>query len=79
MESKSYFYAYNYILRKAPDYKKILSKTNIYGLVIERDENDECFQECKVISKGIRDLVKKDVWTAETEAKASKALVEALK
>ncbi|OIT36019.1 PREDICTED: DDB1- and CUL4-associated factor homolog 1-like [Nicotiana attenuata] len=64
---------------RAPDSKKNLSRTNVDGFVMERDENDECFLECKFGSKDITDLVKKAVRAAETEAKAANAPIEAIK
>lgn len=64
---------------RAPDSKKNPSRTNVDGFVMERDENDECFLECKVGSKDITDLVKKAVRAAETEAKAANAPIEAIK
>ncbi|CAN4076502.1 unnamed protein product [Withania somnifera] len=69
----------NQELRRAPDNKKNLSRTNVDGFAIERDENDECFQECKVGSKDITDIVKKAVTAAETEAKTANAPAEAVK
>ncbi|KAH0741223.1 hypothetical protein KY290_034266 [Solanum tuberosum] len=78
-QSRSRNLTRNQELRRAPDNKKNLSRTNVDGFVMERDENDECFRECKVGSKDITDLVKKAVGAAETEAKTANAPAEAVK
>ncbi|KAK9279356.1 hypothetical protein L1049_013035 [Liquidambar formosana] len=46
---------------------------------MEREDNDDCFQDCKVGTKDISDLVKKAVRAAEAEAKAANAPAEAIK
>ncbi|KAK4728076.1 hypothetical protein R3W88_021064 [Solanum pinnatisectum] len=78
-QSRSRNLTWNQELRRAPDNKKNLSRTNVDGFVMERDESDECFRECKVGSKDITDLVKKAVGAAETEAKTANAPAEAVK
>ncbi|KAJ8555323.1 hypothetical protein K7X08_012819 [Anisodus acutangulus] len=78
-QSRSRNLTRNQELRRASDNKKNLSRTNVDGFVMERDENDECFRECKVGSKDITDLVKKAVKAAETEAKTANAPTEAVK
>ncbi|EPS66892.1 hypothetical protein M569_07884, partial [Genlisea aurea] len=45
----------------------------------ERDDDDDCFQECKVGTRDISDLVKKAVRAAEAEARAANASAEAVK
>ncbi|KAJ4880582.1 DDB1- and CUL4-associated factor-like protein 1 [Raphanus sativus] len=46
---------------------------------IEREKNDECFQDCVIGTKNITDLVKSAVGAAETEARAANAPDEAVK
>ncbi|KAK8343200.1 hypothetical protein V6Z12_A08G284800 [Gossypium hirsutum] len=65
--------------RKVLEAKKFVGKTNADNLVVEREDNDECFQGCKVGSKDFSDLVKKAVRAAEAEAMAANAPVEAIK
>lgn len=45
----------------------------------EIEDNDDCFQECRIGSKDISDLVKKAVRAAEAEARAAAAPAEAIK
>lgn len=66
-------------LKRFPDPKKGSGRTGGDSLVIERDDNDDCFQECKVGTKDISDLVKKAVRAAEAEARAANAPAEAVK
>ncbi|KAK6927757.1 hypothetical protein RJ641_006348 [Dillenia turbinata] len=66
-------------LRKMTDVTKLSGKTSADGLAVEREDNDDCFLECKVGSKDISDLVKKAVRAAEAEAKAANAPTEAIK
>ncbi|PPR90867.1 hypothetical protein GOBAR_AA29811 [Gossypium barbadense] len=42
--------------RKVLEAKKFVGKTNADNLVVEREDNDECFQGCKVGSKDFSDL-----------------------
>ncbi|MBA0585031.1 DDB1- and CUL4-associated factor homolog 1 [Gossypium raimondii] len=65
--------------RKVLEAKKFVGKTNADNVVVEREDNDECFQGCKVGSKDFSDLVKKAVRAAEAEAMAASAPVEAIK
>ncbi|KAK3034786.1 hypothetical protein RJ639_034386 [Escallonia herrerae] len=65
--------------RKVSDTKKFLGRIDPDGLSVERDDNDECFQDCKVGLKDISDLVKKAVRAAEAEARAANAPAEAIK
>jgi len=55
------------------------STRNSEGMAMDREDNDECFQECKVGSKDISDLVKSAVRAAEAEARAAAAPMEAVK
>ncbi|KAM7268706.1 hypothetical protein ACFE04_010872 [Oxalis oulophora] len=66
-------------VKRLPDGKKILGKLNSDSLVIEREENDDCFQECLIGSKDISDLVKKAVRAAEAEARSANGPPEAIK
>ncbi|XP_039018423.1 DDB1- and CUL4-associated factor homolog 1-like isoform X1 [Hibiscus syriacus] len=66
-------------VRRVPEAKKGMGKTNADNLVVEREDNDECFQGCRVGSKDFSDLVKKAVRAAEAEAMAANAPVEAIK
>lgn len=78
-QSRSRNLTRNQELRRTPDNKKNLGRTNVDGFAMERDENDECFRECKAGSKDITDIVKKAVRAAETEAKTANAPAEAVK
>ncbi|KAL6533731.1 hypothetical protein OROHE_013564 [Orobanche hederae] len=69
----------NQDLRKVSDGKKGVGRTNTDFFIPERDDNDSCFQECKVGSKDITDLVKRAVRAAEAEAKAANAPVLAIR
>ncbi|KAJ0247438.1 DDB1- and CUL4-associated factor 1 [Hirschfeldia incana] len=46
---------------------------------IEREKNDECFQDCVIGTQNITDLVKRAVGAAEAEARAAHAPDEAVK
>ncbi|XP_059663011.1 DDB1- and CUL4-associated factor homolog 1 [Cornus florida] len=65
--------------KKLPDAKKGLGRISSDGFAMEREDNDECFQECNVGTKDISDLVKKAVRAAEAEAQAANAPAEAIK
>ncbi|CAI9784731.1 unnamed protein product [Fraxinus pennsylvanica] len=62
----------NQDLKKTSD-MKVLDRNHTDALPLERDDNDYCFQDCKVGSKDISDLVKKAITAAEAEAKAANA------
>ncbi|KAJ0031575.1 hypothetical protein Pint_12673 [Pistacia integerrima] len=66
-------------LKKVPDARKYSGKNSSDSLIVERDDGDDCFQGCRVGSKDIFDLVKKAVSSAEAEARAANAPVEAIK
>ncbi|CAA3000192.1 Hypothetical predicted protein [Olea europaea subsp. europaea] len=59
------------------DAKKGLGKNNADPFVLERDDDDDCFKDCKVGSKDIADVFKKAVRAAE--ARAANAPAEAIK
>ncbi|KAF5461496.1 hypothetical protein F2P56_017587 [Juglans regia] len=61
------------------DARKTFGRITSDVLAVERDENDDCFQECRVGSKDISDMVKKAVIAAEAEARAANAPEEAIK
>ncbi|CAI9775647.1 unnamed protein product [Fraxinus pennsylvanica] len=66
-------------LRRTSDAKKGLGRNNADAFVLERDDDDDCFKDCKVGSKDIADVVKKAVRAAEAEARAAYAPAEAIK
>lgn len=66
-------------VKKIPDSRKCLGRSTSDVFFLEREDNDECFQDCTVGSKDISDLVKKAVRAAEAEARAANAPVEAIK
>lgn len=66
-------------VKKVLDAKKYLGRNTSDLYSLERGENDDCFQECKVGNKDISDLVKKAVRAAEAEARAANAPEEAIK
>lgn len=65
-------------VKKIPDSRKCLDR-NTDVLYLEREDNDDCFQDCRVGCKDISDLVKKAVRSAEAEARAANAPAEAIK
>lgn len=66
-------------LVRLPDVKKCSGTIGADSLISERDDNDDCFQDCRIGSKDISDLVKKAVRAAETEARGAAAPLEAIK
>ncbi|KAL8264063.1 hypothetical protein R6Q59_022193 [Mikania micrantha] len=66
-------------LKRMPDMKKSSGRSGADDMILERDDNDDCFQDCKVGSKDISDLVKMAVRSAEAEARSANASVEAIK
>ncbi|XP_027354388.1 DDB1- and CUL4-associated factor homolog 1 isoform X2 [Abrus precatorius] len=64
-------------VRRLADSKKTLVKTT--SEASEREDNDDCFQECRIGSKDITDLVRKAVRAAEAEARSANAPGEAVK
>uniref|UniRef100_A0A2P2IM53 DDB1-and CUL4-associated factor homolog 1 n=1 Tax=Rhizophora mucronata TaxID=61149 RepID=A0A2P2IM53_RHIMU len=65
--------------KKGPDVKKYSGSISLDSLVLERDDDDICFQDCKIGTTDISDLVRKAVRAAEAEARAANAPVEAIK
>ncbi|XP_048436349.1 DDB1- and CUL4-associated factor homolog 1 [Pyrus x bretschneideri] len=61
-------------VKKIPDSRK---SADVFFL--ERADNDDCFQDCRVGCKDISELVKKAVRAAEAEARAANAPAEAIK
>ncbi|XP_056865342.1 DDB1- and CUL4-associated factor homolog 1-like isoform X2 [Raphanus sativus] len=66
-------------VRNAEDVTICLGKMKSGIMVIERGENDECFQGCVIGTKNITDLVKSAIGAAETEARAAHAPDDAAK
>ena len=69
----------NLDVRNAEDGTKWLGKMKSGIMEIEREKNDECFQDCVIGTKNITDIVKRAVGAAETEARAANAPDEAVK
>ncbi|KAE9609201.1 putative transcription factor WD40-like family [Lupinus albus] len=65
--------------RKVPDSKKTHVRVTAETSLLEREDNDDCFQECQIGSKDISDLVRKAVRAAEAEARSANAPEEAVK
>lgn len=65
-------------VKKVSDARKHLGRNTDVSFV-EREDNDDCFQDCRVGTKDISDLVKKAVRAAEAEARAANAPAEAIK
>ncbi|KAL9676092.1 hypothetical protein QQ045_004305 [Rhodiola kirilowii] len=60
--------------------KLLVSSRSTFDVdVIEQEEDDECFQGCKIGSQDISDSVKKAVSAAKAEARAANAPEEAIK
>lgn len=68
----------NMDVRRVSDAKKSGVRNDVDNIFSERDDNDDCFQGCKVGNKDITDLVKKAVRAAEAEARAANAPVLAI-
>ncbi|KAK9077793.1 hypothetical protein SSX86_006131 [Deinandra increscens subsp. villosa] len=66
-------------LKRMPDIKKSSGRTGADDMILERDDSDDCFQDCKVGSKDISDLVKMALRAAEAEARSANASAEAIK
>lgn len=66
-------------LRRVPDSKKTPGRIAAEPSVLEREDNDDCFQGCRIGSKDIFDVVRKAVRAAEAEARAANAPEEAVK
>lgn len=66
-------------VRKVADSKKTLARSTPEALVFEREDNDDCFQDCCIGSKDISDLVRKAVQAAEAEARSANAPEEAIR
>ena len=66
-------------VRKIPDSRRPLGRNTADVIPLEREDNDECFQDCTIGSKDITDLVKKAVRAAEAEARTANAPAEAIR
>ncbi|XP_073288049.1 DDB1- and CUL4-associated factor homolog 1-like [Primulina huaijiensis] len=60
-------------LKRMSEAKRGQERTDADDSMLERADNDDCFQECRVGSKDIIDLVKQAVRAAEAEARAANA------
>ncbi|KAL8099818.1 hypothetical protein AgCh_032180 [Apium graveolens] len=65
--------------RSITDVDRCFQTVSAEGSATEREDNDDCFQECIIGSKDISNLVKKAVRAAEAEARAAAAPAEAIK
>ncbi|KAL4573779.1 hypothetical protein LXL04_020596 [Taraxacum kok-saghyz] len=65
--------------RSLTDVKKSSGTVGGDGLNVEKDDSDDCFQDCKVGSKDIFEIVKMAVRAAEAEARTANASAEAIK
>lgn len=65
--------------RRVADTRRTLSRITSEASALEREDNDDCFQGCRIGSKDISDLVRKAVRAAEAEARAANAPEEAVK
>ncbi|KAJ4966233.1 hypothetical protein NE237_018082 [Protea cynaroides] len=68
----------NQDVKRVPDAKKSSGPIDADGIVVAREDTDDRFQECKVGTRDISDLVKKAVRAAEAEARAANAPAEAI-
>ncbi|KAL0698168.1 hypothetical protein Bca4012_054290 [Brassica carinata] len=66
-------------VRNAEDVTICTGKMKSGVMEIEREKNDECFQDCVIGTRNITDVVKRAVGAAETEARAANAPDEAVK
>ncbi|GJS30218.1 DDB1- and CUL4-associated factor homolog 1 [Tanacetum coccineum] len=65
--------------KRMPDVKKSSGGVDPDIPVLERDDSDDCFRDCKVGAKDISDLVKMAVRAAEAEARTASASAEAIR
>ncbi|WOG83067.1 hypothetical protein DCAR_0102241 [Daucus carota subsp. sativus] len=65
--------------RSTTDVERCFPTVGGEGFSADREDTDDCFEECKIGSKDISDLVKKAVRAAEAEARAAAAPAEAIK
>ncbi|PON65616.1 Regulatory associated protein of TOR [Parasponia andersonii] len=66
-------------VKKVLDAKKFLGRNTSDVFTLERGDNDDCFQGCRVGTKDVSDLVRKAVRAAEAEARAANAPEEAIR
>ncbi|KAL7599824.1 hypothetical protein Lser_V15G22858 [Lactuca serriola] len=66
-------------LKRVADSKKLSGRVGGDLMIVERDDSDDCFQDCKVGSKDIFEIVKMAVRAAEAEARTANASLEAIK
>ncbi|KAL6521720.1 hypothetical protein OROGR_018289 [Orobanche gracilis] len=65
--------------RRVPDSNKTHARAATEASLLEREDNDDCFQECRIGSKDISDLIRKAVRAAEAEARSANAPEEVVK
>ncbi|KAL2925727.1 DDB1- and CUL4-associated factor-like protein 1 [Bienertia sinuspersici] len=65
--------------KRVIDNKKSSNRTTVEGTAVEKEDTDECIQECRVGLRDISDLVKAAVRAAEAEARTANAPTEAVK
>ena len=66
-------------VKRVLDAKKFLGRNTSDVHILERGDNDDCFQGCRVGTKDFSDLVRKAVRAAEAEARAANAPEEAIR
>ncbi|XP_043706657.1 DDB1- and CUL4-associated factor homolog 1-like isoform X2 [Telopea speciosissima] len=66
-------------VKRVSDAKKSSGRIDADGFGAAREDNDDPFQECKVGTRDISDVVKKAVRAAEAEARTANAPAEAIK
>ncbi|KNA05955.1 hypothetical protein SOVF_185550 [Spinacia oleracea] len=65
--------------KRGTDNKKSSGRTTAEGKAVDREDIDECIYECRIGTKDISDLIKTAVRSAEAEARAVDAPIEAIK
>ncbi|XP_073131908.1 DDB1- and CUL4-associated factor homolog 1 [Henckelia pumila] len=60
-------------LKKMSDAKRCQDRSDADDSILERADNDDCYQGCTVGSKDVTDLVKQAIRAAEAEARAANA------
>ncbi|KAJ7958685.1 DDB1- and CUL4-associated factor-like 1 [Quillaja saponaria] len=69
----------NIDVKRAADTKSSVGRITFDVSVVEREDNDDCFEECIIGTKDITNIVKTAVRSAEAEARAANAPAEAIK
>ncbi|KZV31707.1 hypothetical protein F511_00511 [Dorcoceras hygrometricum] len=66
-------------LKKISEAKRGQDRSDADDYMLERADNDDCFQDCRIGSKDIIDLVKQAIRAAEAEARAANAPAVAIR